>query len=96
MPAGTKAVQAGRQKNAKEIRSGVSEERRNLENNKRLSSESRYVCLGENLRQNNLVAGFQRHNGFLPIRRFAGLGGPLTARLAAHVQCIDLGDLHLE
>jgi hypothetical protein len=53
-----KSCPGQKQNSTKEIRGGGSEERRNLENKKRLSSESRYVCWQEKLRQNDLVAFF--------------------------------------
>ena len=48
------------------------------------------------LRQNNLVAVLERHDGLFPVGRLAGLQRALTAGLAADVQRVDLGDLDLE
>src|SRR5438045_3343200 len=48
------------------------------------------------LRQNDLVAFLEGHDGFLPVRSFAGLGGALAACFAAHVHSIDSDDLYFE
>ena len=48
------------------------------------------------LGQNNLVAIFQRHDGFFPIACATGLQRAFAAGFAAHVQRVDLDDLDLE
>src|SRR5258706_6400283 len=46
--------------------------------------------------QNNLVTGFERDNGLLPVGSFAGLGRALTAGLPPHIHGIDPDDLNLK
>src|ERR1035438_7551073 len=48
------------------------------------------------LREDDLVARLQLHDGLLPVRRLAGLLGALTAEFASHVQCVHLDDFDLE
>lgn len=48
------------------------------------------------LSENNFVALFQGHEGFLPIGSLPCLAGALASKFAPHIHRVDLYDLHLE